>query len=463
MFKKETYINRRHQLRAKLKNGIALILGNADSPMNCLANTYKFRQDSNFLYFFGLDLPGFAGVIDLDEDKDYIFGNDVEIEDIIWTGQQTTVQENAALVGISLTSTLSQFSEFIKKLKTQGRTIHFLPPYRATNMLWLENLLGIPALQTKKHASIALCKAVIDLRSIKDAEEITEIDQACDTAYKIHTTAMRFTHPDICEHEIAGHIEGIAISAGGMLSYPTILSKHGETLHNHTHNNLLQNGDLLLIDAGCETSLHYASDITRTFPVSGKFSQKQREIYEIVLAANNDTVKSTKPGAKYLDIHFQAARIIASGLKDLGLMQGSLEDIVQQGAHALFFPHGLGHMVGLDVHDMEDLGEDYVGYDEETQRVNQFGAAYVRMGKRLQPGYVVTNEPGIYFIPELINQWQTEKKFATFINYEKVNTYRNFGGIRIEDDILITANGCRLLGKQRVPVTVKEIENIVGK
>ena len=463
MFKKETYINRRNQLRAKLKNGIALILGNADSPMNYLANAYKFRQDSNFLYFFGIDLPGFAGVIDLDENKDYIFGNDVEIEDIIWTGQQPTVQENAALVGISLTSTLSQFSEFIKKVKTQGRTIHFLPPYRATNMLWLENLLGIPALQTKKHASIALCKAVIALRSVKDTEEIAEIDQACDTAYKMHTTAMQLTRPDIYEHEIAGHIEGIAISAGGTLSYPTILSKHGEILHSHTHNNLLQDGDLLLVDAGCETPLHYASDITRVIPVGGKFSQKQREIYEIVLAANNNTVKSAKPGVKYLDIHFQAARIIASGLKDLGLMQGSLEDIVQQGAHALFFPHGLGHMVGLDVHDMEDLGEDYVGYDEETQRVDQFGTAYVRMGKRLQPGYVVTNEPGIYFIPELINQWQTEKKFAPFINYEKVNAYQNFGGIRIEDAILITPNGCRLLGKKRVPVTVKEIENIVGK
>ena len=462
MFKTETYINRRPRLSSILKTGVVLILGNSSSPMNYISNEYKFRQDSNFLYFFGIDLPNLAGVIDIDENKQYIFGNDPNIEDIIWTGPLQGVKENAAKVGITNVGTLDQLTEFIKNVLSQKRTIHFLPPYRAENMLWLERLLNIPSLQTAKHASLDLIKAIIALRSIKDGEEIAEMDHACDIAYEMHTTAMNITAPDVYEYEIAGVIEGIAAATNGTLSYQTILSKHGEILHSHEHNNLLKTGDLLLIDAASETELHYASDITRVIPVGGKFSQKQREIYEIVLDANNNTHNTAKPNIKYLEIHRMAAKIIASGLKDLGIMRGSLDDIVAEGAHALFFPHGLGHMLGLDAHDMEDLGEEYVGYNEEVKRIHQFGIEYLRLGKQLEVGFTLTNEPGIYFIPELIDIWQAEKKFVEFINYEKVNEYRTFSGIRLEDDILITENGCRLLGKRRVPITIDEVEAITG-
>lgn len=458
MFDKNTYLNRRNCLRQKLKNnttqkdGIVLILGNSDSPANYAGNCYKFRQDSNFLYFFGIDLPGFAGIIDLDNDQDYLFGNDAEIEDIIWTGPQTTVEEYANKIGIKKTATLRQLPEFIKKFQQQERPIHFSPPYRTNNMLWLENLLGIPALQTPKHASIPLIKAIISLRSIKEPQEIVEIDKACDITYKMHEEATRMAQAGVYEYDIAGRIEGIALAANCVLSYTTILSKHGEILHNHHYNNRLSTGDLLLIDAACESPMHYASDVTRTIPVGGKLSVKQREIYDIVLRANNNTFKISAPGIKQLDVHLQAAKIIASGLKDLKLLRGNLDDIVGEGVHALFFPHGLGHMLGLDAHDMEDLGENYVGYDEEIKRSEQFGLAYLRIAKRLEVGYTLTNEPGIYFIPELIDLWQSENKFAEFINYDKLNEYRDFGGIRIEDDILITENGCRLLGTKRVPV-----------
>lgn len=463
MFKKETYSNRRNHLRKTLKNGIVLFLANSESPKNYFSNHYKFRQDSNFLYFFGIDLPDLAGIIDLDEDKDYVFGNDMEIEDIVWLGPKPTVAQNAAKVGISNTATLNQLSEFLQKAQEKGRNIHFLPPYRATNMLWLERLLGIPALLTKDAASIDLIKAIVELRSIKDEQEIIEIDHACDIAYEMHTTAMRLARPGVYEREIAGTIEGIALAHGGTLSFETICSKHGETLHNFCYDNLLQAGDLLLVDAGCENSNHYVSDFTRVIPVSGKFSPKQREIYEIVLAANNNTYKTTKPDIKYQEVHDQAAKIIASGLKELGFLKGTIDDIITEGAHALFFPHGLGHMIGLDAHDMEDLGENYVGYDDETSRSTQFGKNHLRLAKQLKTGYVLSNEPGIYFIPELIDLWLANKKFFNFINYDKVNEYRGFGGIRIEDDILITETGCRILGQQRIPVTIAEIEAIAGK
>jgi Xaa-Pro aminopeptidase len=461
MFEKSTYLNRRKALKSKELNGIALFLGNVDSPMNYLDNTFHFRQDSTFLYFFGLDFQGLAGVIDFDSGEDYLFGDDVDIADIIWMGPQVSLKENAANVGVEKEASFSKLFDFVSDAIKLGRKVHILPPYRAENKLLLEKLLGISALRIGEYASIELIKAVIELRSVKEQCEINEIVKACLTGYEMHVTAMKMAQPGVVEQKIVGIIEGIANTGGGMVSFPIILSQHGETLHNHDHSQILRKGNLMLTDAGAESSMHYASDFTRTVPVGGKFTQKQREIYEIVLAANNRAKELTRPGVTYLSVHLAAAEMIASGLKELGLMKGDIKEAVKNGAHALFLPHGLGHMMGLDVHDMEDLGQIYVGYDEVTRPVDQFGTAYLRMGRKLQPGFVVTNEPGIYFIPALIDKWQNEKINNDFINFEKVNQYRDFGGIRLEDDILLTETGSEIIGK-RIPITPDEIEEIVS-
>jgi Xaa-Pro aminopeptidase len=461
MFEKSTYLNRRKALKSKELNGIALFLGNVDSPMNYLDNTFHFRQDSTFLYFFGLDFQGLAGVIDFDSGEDYLFGDDVDIANIIWMGPQVSLKENAANVGVEKEASFSKLFDFVSDAIKQGRKVHILPPYRAENKLLLEKLLGISALRIGEYASIELIKAVIELRSVKEQCEINEIVKACLTGYEMHVTAMKMAQPGVLEQKIVGIIEGIANTGGGMVSFPIILSQHGETLHNHDHSQILRKGNLMLTDAGAESSMHYASDFTRTVPVGGKFTQKQREIYEIVLAANNRAKELTRPGVTYLSVHLAAAEMIASGLKELGLMKGDIKEAVKNGAHALFLPHGLGHMMGLDVHDMEDLGQIYVGYDEVTRPVDQFGTAYLRMGRKLQPGFVVTNEPGIYFIPALIDKWQNEKINNDFINFEKVNQYRDFGGIRLEDDILLTETGSEIIGK-RIPITPDEIEEIVS-
>ena len=461
MFEKSTYVNRRKALKNKGLKGIALLMGNVDSPMNYLDNTFHFRQDSTFLYFFGLDFQGLAGVIDFDRGEDYLFGDDVDIADIIWMGPQVALKENAAKVGVENTAPFNKLFNFIADAVKQGRKVHILPPYRAENKLVLDQLLGISALRLQDYASVDLIKAVVDLRSVKEPCEINEIIKACATGYEMHVTAMKMAQPGIWEQKITGIIEGIANSGGGMVSFPVILSQHGETLHNHDHSQILHEGNLMLTDAGAESSMHYASDFTRTVPVGGKFTQKQREIYEIVLAANNKAKELTRPGVTYLSVHLAAAEVIASGLKELGLMKGDVKEAVKNGAHAMFMPHGLGHMMGLDVHDMEDLGQIYVGYDDETRPVDQFGTAYLRMGRKLEPGFVVTNEPGIYFVPALIDKWQNEKINTDFINFEKVNQYREFGGIRLEDDILVTEKGSEILG-ERVPITPEEIEEIVS-
>ncbi|RIJ47719.1 aminopeptidase P family protein [Maribellus luteus] len=462
MFDKSTYSNRRKALKTKGLTGIALILGNMEAPMNYRDNTYHFRQDSNFLYFFGLDFPGLAGIVDFDSGEDFIFGNDVDIEDIIWMGPQVTLQENAAKAGITNTAPFAKVFDLVKAAKDAGRKVHFLPPYRAENKLLLENLLGTSAQSINTHASLDLIKAVISLREVKEAQEVEEIKKACATGYQMHVAAMKMALPGNWEQKIAGTIEGIALAGGGMTSFPIILSMNGETLHNHDHSQILQEGRLMLCDAGAESLLHYASDFTRTTPVGGKFTQKQREIYEIVLAANNTATALSKPGVTYLSVHLAACEVLAAGLKDLGLMKGDVKEAVKNGAHAMFLPHGLGHMMGLDVHDMEDLGQIYVGYDDEVRPVDQFGTAYLRMGKRLKPGYVITNEPGCYFIPALIDKWQAEGINKDFINFDKVNEYRDFGGIRLEDDILITETGAEIIG-ERVPITPEEIEAVVAK
>lgn len=461
MFEKSTYVNRRKALHYKGLKGIGLILGNFESPMNYRDNTFHFRQDSSFLYFFGLDFSGLAGVVDFDDGKDYIFGDDVDIEDIIWMGPQVPLKENATKVGIVNTAPFAKLFDFILDAIKKERRVHILPPYRGDNKILLEKLLGVLSLRIQEHVSFELIKAVISIRSIKELVELVEIEKACATGYEMHVTAMKMAQPGTWEQKIAGTIEGIALAGGGMSSFPIILSQNGETLHNHNHSQILKKGNLMLTDAGAESLLHYASDFTRTVPVGGKFTQKQREIYEIVLAANNRGTELIKPGVTYLSVHLAVAEVIASGLKELGLMKGDIKEAVKNGAHAMFFPHGLGHMLGLDVHDMEDLGQIYVGYDDEIRPVNQFGTAYLRLGRKLKPGFVITNEPGIYFIPALIDKWQNEKINADFINFDKVNEYRDFGGIRLEDDILVTETGSEIIG-ERVPIHPDEIEEIVS-
>ena len=461
MFTPETYTSRRNALHNEVKTGIILFPGNAEASFNYPANTYAFRQDSNFSYFFGLDHPDLSGIIDLDNGIDYIFGNDIDIEDIIWMGPQLSLKEIAEKAGIKNTAPSSQLAEFLTNAIRKHRKIHIAPPYRGETILLLSHLLGINPMRLKDYISLELIHGIVKLRSIKSEAEIAEIEKAVDVAYLMFTAGMKMARAGIKEQEIVGRMEGIAIAHGRPVSFPIILSINGQILHNHHHENFLEEGRMLVMDGGTETPLLYSSDITRTVPVGGKFNQRQKDIYEIVLKANMDAIAATKPGTFYRDCHRVACETIATGLKDLGLMRGDVKEAVEAGAHAMFFPHGLGHMLGMDVHDMEGLGQIYVGYDDEIQPSNQFGTAYLRMGRRLQQGFVITNEPGIYFIPELIDLWKKENKYSEFINYQKVEEYRNFGGIRIEDDILVTSGGCRVLGKP-IPKTVAEVEAIMA-
>ncbi len=461
MFPKEVYAKRRENLKSLVNKGVGLFLANPESPMNCPDNTFHFRQDSSFLYFFGIKEPGLAAVIDFESGEEILFGDDISIDAIIWMGELPSIKEKAASVAISKTQPYSSLAGYVEQVLKQGRQVHYLPPYRAENTLLLEELLKIPAAQIQEKRSLELVKAVIQLRSVKDELEIAEIEKACHVGYEMHTTAMRMAIEGTWEQKISGTIEGIPIQAGGHYSFPVILSQNGQILHNHNHNNILEKGRLMLVDCGAETAMGYASDFTRTTPVGGIFTAQQKEIYQIVLNANNKATELSQPGVTYKSVHLEAARVIAKGLKEVGLMKGDVDAAVAAGAHALFFPHGLGHMMGLDVHDMEDLNQVYVGFDEEVRPSDQFGLASLRLGRKLEEGFVITNEPGIYFIPALIDQWQGEKLHSDFINYEKVNQYRNFGGIRLEDDLLITNVGSRILGK-RVPITPDEVELIAG-
>jgi len=460
MFSKNVYINRRKKLQSRVESGIILMLGNNDSPMNYADNVYHFRQDSTFLYFFGIDLQNHAAIIDIDNNKEYLFGDDISLGHIIWMGPQPTMVEKAAQVGVENVKPMVDLAKMVGDADKQGRKVHFTPPYRGENIMLLSDLLDVHHSKVKEMSSLELTKACINIRSVKEPCEIEEMERHMATAYKMHTTAMKMAHEGVNEQDITGALEGVSMSGGGMVSFPIICSKRGETLHNHNHGNILRNGDLLLVDAGSESPLHYATDHTRTTAVGGKFSQRQKEIYEIVLAANDTAREATKPGISYKECHLVAARTIASGLKDLGLMKGDVDEAVAQGAHAMFFPHGLGHMLGLDVHDMEDYNDTLVGYMDEMERSSQFGLSALRLGRTLEKNWVVTNEPGIYFIPALIDTWKAERKFTNFINYDKVETYKDFGGIRLEDDILITDNGCRILG-ERIPIAIDEVEATV--
>ena len=457
MFDSIVYSKRRQALREQIGNGIILLLGNNEMPANYPDNTYKFRQDSSFLYFFGLNHPGLAGIIDVDNDEDYLFGDDVTIDDIIWMGIQPSVKEMAASVNVNKSFPFLQLKEFIGKAITQRRKIHFLPPYRHENMLLIESLTGIRASMTKQHASIDLIKAIVKLRSTKEPCEIEEIDKACNIGYEMHTAAMRLCKPGVSEQYIAGVLDGIASSYGSMVSFPTILSQNGQTLHNHNHNLMLTTGRLMLTDAGAESITNYCSDHTRTIPVGGTFTPRQRDIYEIVLNCHDHALSLSKPGITYKSIHIEVCKVLARGLKELGLMKGDIDEAVAAGAHALFMPHGLGHMMGLDVHDMENLGEEYVGYNGQPKS-KQFGRKSLRLGRELEPGFVLTIEQGVYFIPELIDLWRSEGKFLEFLDYDKLDTYKDFSGIRNEEDYLITEEGARRLGK-RIPLHTDEVEN----
>jgi Xaa-Pro aminopeptidase len=459
MFKSDVYIKRRENLHKKMKTGLALFIGNNEAPFNYPSNTYHFRQDSDFLYFFGLDLPGFIGLMDFDSGKDKIFGNDVDIDDIIWMGPQPTVKELALKSGVNYTSPLAILEDVIKEALSKKRKIHFLPPYRGESKMMLGSLLRENPCQMKTLTSVDLIKAVISMRSVKEKVEINEIEKAVDIAYDMHVTVMKMCKPGIKEQDIFGTIEGIALSKGAGTAFPIILSVNGQTLHNHAHGNVLRKGRMVVTDAGAETNLHYASDITRTTPVGGKFSTQQKEIYEIVYKANTESIKAMRPGMSNRDLHFMACRIIVAETKALGLIKGDIDEAVASGVHTLFMPHGIGHLLGLDVHDMEGLGENYIGYNEKVKRSDQFGTAYLRFALPYKPGHVLTVEPGCYFIPELIEKWKGQGKFKEFINYTKIEKFMSIGGIRIEDNVLITEKGHKVLGKP-IPKAIKEVESV---
>ena len=457
MFAEKVYVERRKRLREQVGSGIILFLGNEESPMNYPDNQYPFRQDSSFLYFFGLDFPGLAAIIDVDQDTECVFGNDLTVDDIIWMGPQPSLREKCQRTGISETAALDRLQVVLKKAAEQGRRVHFLPQYRPENALKIERLLGIHPTVIQDHVSETLIRAVVAQRSSKNKAEIEQIESALEISYEMQTMAMKMSKPGIYEREVVGAMEGIVLSRGSRLSFPTIFSIHGETLHNHYYGNQMKQGDIAVNDSGAESALHYASDITRTIPVSGKFSQRQKEIYTIVLNAEEKAIEAVEPGVEFRKIHNLAYKILASGLKDLGLMKGNIEEAVGAGAVTLFFQCGVGHMIGLDTHDMEDIGEDYVGYTDTIKRNPEFGWKSLRLGKELEAGFVITVEPGLYFIGELIDRWKTEKKCSDFIDYGMVEKYRDFGGVRIEDDVLVTENGHRVLGK-KIPKTIDEVE-----
>lgn len=460
MFDKATYVRRRAKLKELVKGGIIILFGNNESPCNFPNNTYyPFRQDSSFLYYFGLNRDGLVGVIDIDNDKETLIGDDISIDDIVWYGSVDSVHDMAEKVGVSNSAPMKTLKAICNEALKEKRKVHFLPPYRYDIKLMIYDLFAIHPVQQKESASMDLIKAVVKMRSTKEQQEIDELERAAVIGYKMHTTAMRLTKPGVTEKFVGGQVDGIANSYGAMVSFPTIYSQHGEIMHGNPSMAVLESGRLALCDAGAETINNYCSDNTRTYPVNGKFTQRQLEIYSIVEACHDYALEVAKPGVKYFDVHLAVCKLMAGRLKELGLMKGDIDEAVAAGAHAMFLPHGLGHMMGMDVHDMESLDQINVGFDEETRpRLDQFGTNCLRMGRRLEEGFVVTDEPGIYFIPALIDDWKASDHCAEFLNFDKLETYKDFGGIRIEDDLLITKDGCRFIGKDRIPYHPKDVE-----
>lgn len=465
MFDKATYVCRRAKLKELVKSGIIILFGNNESPCNCPANGYSpFRQDSSFLYYFGLNRDGMVGVIDVDNDTETLIGNDIDIEDIVWFGSVDSVHDMAESVGVSNSAPMKALKTICNEAIKLKRRIHFLPPYRFDIKLQIFNLLGIHPVQQKESASIDLIKAVVKMRSTKEQQEIEELERAAEIGYMMHTTAMRLVKPGLTEKYVAGQVDGIAYSYGAMPSFPTIFSQHGEIMHGNPSMAELESGRLVLCDCGGETINNYCSDNTRTFPVNGKFTQRQLEIYSIVEECHDYVLDVARPGVKYMDVHFAVCRLMTERLKELGLMKGDVDEAVAAGAHAMFLPHGLGHMMGMDVHDMESFDQINVGFDEETRpRLDQFGTNCLRMGRRLEEGFVVTDEPGIYFIHALIDDWKKSGHCAEFLNFDKLETYKDFGGIRIEDDVLITKDGCRFIGEKRIPYHPKDVEAFMAE
>ena len=458
LFSKNTYVERRARLHQLVGHGLIVLMGNNETPMNYPSNTYKFRQDSSFLYFFGQHRDGLVGVIDADSGAETLLGDEIDIDDIVWYGEVTSVVQMAEECGVAHTAPMAALTEMVAQAQKAGRKVHFLPPYRHETMIRLHDLLGIHPSQQRDAASQELIQAVIQLRLVKSAEEIEELERAAAIGYEMHTTAMRLCRPGVTEAYIGGVLDGIAASHGSMVSFQSIVSMHGEILHGYPSARPLEAGRLLLCDAGAETREHYCSDHTRTTPISGTFTQRQKDIYNIVVDCHDLALTHARPGVRWWDVHYDVCRLMTNRLKDLGLMKGDTEAAVQAGAHALFLPHGLGHAMGMDVHDMEGLGQTFVGYDEETRPSSQFGTASLRFARRLEEGHVVTDEPGIYFIPALIDLWRKEGTNAEFLCFDEIEKYKDFGGIRIEDDVLITKDGCRFLGEKRIPYHVDEVE-----
>ena len=463
MFSKETYVRRRAELKKLVGNGLIILFGNNEAPANYPANTYSpMRQDSSFLYYFGQHRDGLLGVIDIDNDTEMLLGDDIDVEDIVWMGFTPSVADLATEVGITKTAPMKELKAICDKAIAQKQNIHFLPPYRHDTKIQIMDLLGIHPSQQKERASLQLIKAVVKMRSTKEPQEIAAIERACDVGYAMHTTAQLLIKPGVTERFIGGQVDGIARSLAQGVSFATIFTQHGEIMHGSPSDNCLEAGRLALCDAGCELD-DYCSDNTRTMPVNGKFTQRQKEIYSIVEACHDYVLEVAKPGVKYADVHFAVCRLMTERLKELGLMKGDTDEAVAAGAHAMFLPHGLGHMMGMDVHDMEGLGQIYVGFDEETRpNLEQFGTNCLRMGRKLQEGFVITDEPGIYFIPALIDDWKQSGHCKEFINFELLETYKDFGGVRIEDDILITSDGCRFLGTKRIPYHPADLESFMS-
>jgi Xaa-Pro aminopeptidase len=456
MFSKEIYIQRREKLRKYVGSGLILLLGNDESPMNYADNGYHFRQDSTFLYFFGINQPSLAAILDCDTSEEVLFGNDLTVEDFVWMGPQPSIAMQSLQVGVTKSGDLASLISLLEVSSTKGRKIHFLPPYRSENKLKLFDWLRILPHETKGKSSQELIMGVINQRNYKSSEEISEIRKACDHSVDMHTLAMRMAKPGVTEAQIAAAVQQVAVESGGQISFPIIATINGQTLHNHYHGNILKEGDLFLLDAGAETGMGYAGDLSSTVPVNGRFTPRQKDIYSLCLESHNTAISMLKPGIPFKEVYFESSRVIIRGLKELGLMKGNVEDALINGAHALFFPCGLGHMMGLDVHDMEDLGEVNVGYDGEPKST-QFGLKSLRLGRKLEPGFVLTIEPGIYFIPELIDQWKAKNHNSDYINFERIEDYKTFGGLRNEEDFLITETGYELLGKPK-PKSIADVE-----
>ena len=454
MFAKETYVQRRAALKKQIGSGILLFLGNDEQGLNYEDNTFRYRQDSTFLYYFGLSFAGLAALIDIDEDREIIFGDELSIDYIVWMGTQPTLHEKSERVGIRETRPYAGVMDYLHRAVQKGQTIHYLPPYRPEHKLKLMDWLGIPP--AHQEGSIPFIRAVVAQRNHKSAEEIVEIEKACNVTADMHIAATKFIRPGMYEYEVVAEMNHVAESNNCELSFATIATINGQTLHNHYYGHKIQSGQLFLIDAGAEVESGYAGDMSSTIPVDRTFTPRQRAVYEVQNAMHLESVKALRPGIPYMDVYELSARVMVEGLKELGLMKGNAEDAVREGAHALFYPHGLGHMMGLDVHDMENLGEIWVGYDGKPKST-QFGRKSQRLAIPLEPGFVHTVEPGIYFIPELIDLWRGQQKFTDFINYDKVEEYRHFGGIRNEEDYLITETGARRLGK-KIPLTPDEVE-----